>query len=263
MNDNKSVHFIEIKGLTKYFGGLEAVVDFNLQVNQGEILGLIGPNGAGKSTVLNMIGGTLLPSRGKVFYKGEDVSRLPSYKKAQRGIARLYQANILFNSFSALENVLVGLHLQAKISLAGVLLRRGSINRQEKALREKALSLLELVGLNQYSDEVAQNLPHGRQRLLGMAVALAVSPELILLDEPVTGMTADEVKAMMDMVRTLRDKHGVTCIIIEHNLRAVMGLCDRIAVLNFGQKIADGTPAEILENPAVTEAYLGSEEDVT
>ena len=159
--------------------------------------------------------------------------------------------------------MLVGLHLQAKISLARVLLRRGSIHRQEKALREKAFSLLELVGLDQYSDEVAINLPHGIQRLLGLAVALAVSPELILLDEPVTGMTANEVKAMVDMVRSLRDKQGVTCIIIEHNLRAVMGLCDRIAVLNFGQKIADGTPEEILENPAVTEAYLGSEENVT
>jgi len=261
MNNGKSKPFVEITGLTRFFGGLAAVMDFHLDVKRQEIMGLIGPNGAGKSTVLNMIGGTLSPSRGKVTFKGEDVTRLPSHRKARRGISRLYQSNILFNNYTALENILVGLHLKAKIGLIAVILKRGIIRRHEESLREKAFSILEFVGITHYADELAINLPHGMQRLLGLAVAIAVEPELILLDEPFTGMTSQEVMAMMDMIRKLRDKQEMTCIVIEHNLRAVMELCDRIAVLNFGKKIAEGTPKEVTDNPAVMEAYLGVEED--
>ena len=261
MDTHKSLPFIEITGLTRFFGGLAAVMDLNLDMGKEEIMGLIGPNGAGKSTVLNMIGGTLSPSRGKVTFKGEDITRLPSHRRAQKGISRLYQANILFNHYTALENVLVGLHLKAKIGLFGVILKRGMIRRHEESLREKAFSILEFAGITHYADQLAINLPHGMQRLLGLAVALAVEPELILLDEPFTGMTNQEVMAMMDMIRKLKNTQKMTCIVIEHNLRAVMELCDRIAVLNFGVKIAEGTPKEITENPAVMEAYLGAEED--
>ena len=261
MDNHKPMPFIEITGLTRFFGGLAAVMDLNLDMGKEEIMGLIGPNGAGKSTVLNMIGGTLSPSRGKVTFKGEDITRLPSHRRAKKGISRLYQSNILFNHYTALENVLVGLHLKAKIGLFGVLLKRGMIRRHEQSLCEEAFSILEFAGIPHYADQLAINLPHGTQRLLGLAVALAVEPELILLDEPFTGMTNQEVMAMMDMIRKLKDIQKMTCIVIEHNLRAVMELCDRIAVLNFGVKIAEGTPKEITENPAVMEAYLGAEED--
>ncbi|UCH07995.1 MAG: ABC transporter ATP-binding protein, partial [Deltaproteobacteria bacterium] len=228
-----------------------------------QLFGLIGPNGAGKSTVLNMIGGTLRPSHGQIIFNGEEVTTLPSHLRAQQGIARVFQENLLFSSFTVLENVQVGYHLQSRIGFSSIFLRTRSNRIQEKALEQRALDTLEFVGLGRYSNELAINLPHGRQRLLGLAIALAAQPQLLLLDEPVTGMAAEEVETMLSMIRTLREQRGVTCIIIEHNLRAVMGLCDRIAVLNFGRKIAEGSPEEIVENPAVMEAYLGKEEDVT
>ena len=255
--------FLEVRELYKYFGGLAAVLKLDLDVSRGQIFGLIGPNGAGKSTVLNMIGGNLRPNQGEVIFNGEDVTRLPSHRRAQMGIARVFQEYNLFGSFTALENVLVGSHLQTEIGFTSIFLKTHSDRNQEKALQEKALETLEHVGLAQFSNELAINLPHGRQRLLALAIALSTQPQLLLLDEPVTGMNAEEVETMLGMIRALREKKGITCIIIEHNLRAVMRLCDRIAVLNFGKKIAEGMPKEIVENPAVMEAYLGTGEDVT
>lgn len=255
--------FLEVREIDKYFGGLAAVLKLDLDVSRGQIFGLIGPNGAGKSTVLNMIGGNLRPNRGEVIFNGEEVTRLPSHRRAQMGIARVFQEYHLFSSFTALENVLVGSHLQTEIGFTSIFLKTHLDRNQEKALQEKALETLQDVGLAQFSNELAINLPHGRQRLLALAIALSTQPQLLLLDEPVTGMNAEEVETMLGMVRALREKKGITCIIIEHNLRAVMRLCDRIAVLNFGKKIAEGTPKEIVENPAVMEAYLGTGEDVT
>ncbi|OEU82067.1 MAG: hypothetical protein BA865_14375 [Desulfobacterales bacterium S5133MH4] len=254
---------LEIRNLSKFFGGLAAVLGLDLNICQREIVGLIGPNGAGKSTVLNMIGGTLLPNQGQMTFQGEDVTKLTSHQMTQRGIARVFQENLLFSSFTVLENVRVGFHLKSGIGPTNVFLKTHSYRRQEKVLQDKALQTLQFVGLAEYAHELAINLPHGRQRLLALAIALATQPKLILLDEPVTGMNAEEVENMLSMIRAMRDERGVTCIIIEHNLRAVMGLCDRIAVLNFGKKIAEGAPGEIVENPAVMEAYLGTEEDVT
>ena len=255
--------FLEIRRLTKFFGGLTAVMELDMDVGQGRIVGLIGPNGAGKSTVLNMIGGTLMPSKGEVIFDGVEVTKLPSHRRANLGIARVFQENLLFNGFTVLENVLVGFHLKSKKGLSSSLIKTRSTRAEEETLREKALETLAFVGLTEYSHELAINLPHGRQRLLSLAIALATQPKLILLDEPVTGMNAEEVENMLSMIRALRDEKGVTCIIIEHNLKAVMGLCERITVLNFGTKIAEGTPGEIVENPVVIEAYLGTEEDVT
>lgn len=255
--------YLEIRKLTKFFGGLAAVMELDMDVSQGQLFGLIGPNGAGKSTVLNMIGGTLRPTHGQIIFNGEEVTNLPSHLRARQGIARVFQENLLFSSFTVLENVQVGYHLQSRIGFSSIFLRTRSNRIQEKALEQKALDTLEFVGLGQYSNELAINLPHGRQRLLGLAIALAAQPQLLLLDEPVTGMAAEEVEIMLSMIRALREQRGITCIIIEHNLRAVMGLCDRIAVLHFGRKIAEGSPEEIVENPAVMEAYLGKEEDVT
>lgn len=251
--------FLEIQGLTKFFGGLAAVLDLDMDVSQGQLCGLIGPNGAGKSTVLNMIGGTLRPSHGQIIFNGTEVTKLPSHLKAQQGIARVFQENLLFSSFTVLENVMVGYHLQSKIDLSGLFLKRRSTRLEEKALEQSALDTLEFVGLRQYANELAVNQPHGRQRLLALAIALASQPQLLLLDEPVTGMNEKEIETMLSMIRELKAQKGITCIIIEHNLKAVMGLCERIAVLHFGKKIAEGSPEEIVENPAVMEAYLGKE----
>jgi branched-chain amino acid transport system ATP-binding protein len=255
--------FLEIKNLTRFFGGLAAVMDLEVEVKMGQIFGLIGPNGAGKSTVLNMIGGTQRPSRGKIVFNGKDITRLPSHKRTQYGISRVFQENLLFSSFSVVENVLVGYHLQSTTGLSSTLFMTRSRKIQEKELESKALQTLEFVGLRQYSNEPAANLPHGRQRLLALAIALAAQPRLLLLDEPVTGMNTEEIETMLKMIRTLRDQKKITCIIIEHNLKAVMGLCDRIAVLNFGMKIAEGLPEEVVEVPAVRDAYLGKEDYVT
>ena len=251
--------FLEIRKLTRFFGGLTAVFELDMEVSQGQVFGLIGPNGAGKSTALNMIGGTLRPTSGQIIFNETEVTKLPSHLKAQQGIARVFQENLLFSSFTVLENVKVGYHLQSKIGLSDIFLPTRSNRIEEKELEEKALETLEFVGLGQYANELAISLPHGRQRLLALAIALASQPQLLLLDEPVTGMNAIEIETMLSMIKELKARKGITCIIIEHNLKAVMGICERIAVLHFGTKIAEGSPEEIVENPAVMEAYLGKE----
>ena len=233
-----------------------------MNVDRGLIFGLVGPNGAGKSTALNMIGGTLWSSKGEIFFNGKKVTRLPPHIRAEDGIGRVFQENLLFTNFTVLQNVLVGCHLQSAIGLASIFRKTSGNRGQEETLMKKALDTLEFVGLLGYSDEMAINLPHGRQRLLSLAVALAAQPQLLLLDEPVTGMNAEEVEGMVTMIKALKEKKGITCIVVEHNMRAVMGLCDRIAVLNFGKKIAEGSPKTIVEDKAVIEAYLGVEEDV-
>jgi ABC-type branched-subunit amino acid transport system ATPase component len=254
--------FLEIRKLAKFFGGLAAVMELDLNVSRGQIFGLIGPNGAGKSTALNLIDGTLRPNQGEIIFNEEAITRLAPYRRAQRGIARVFQENLFFNSFTLLENVRIGCHLQTRIGLSSIFFNLRSNKENDELLQQKAMDKLQFVGLAPYADELAANLPHGSQRLLCLAIALATEPQLLLLDEPITGMNAEEVENMLQMIRTLREQNGITCIIIEHNLKAVMGLCDRIAVLNFGIKIADGRPSEIVENPAVIEAYLGTEEDV-
>jgi branched-chain amino acid transport system ATP-binding protein len=254
---------LRIKGLTRYFGGLGAVVDLNLDVHQGEIVGLIGPNGAGKSTVMNMITGTLRPSSGRMIFRGEDITRLPGHAIARKGIARVFQANTLFQNLPVVTNVRIGLHLHSGIRFWGAFLSLPYVHRREEHLRTEAYEILRFAGLSGLEEQQAVNLPHGNQRVLCLAVALAVKPALLLLDEPMTGMNADEVNTMLALIRALRAERGVTVIMVEHNMQAVMGLCDRIAVLNYGQKIAEGSPGEISENQKVIEAYLGVEQDAT
>ena len=252
---------LETKKLTKFYGGLAAVTEVDLSIEQGQIFGLIGPNGAGKSTILNMLSGTVKPSHGRITFNGEEITGIPDFMHAKRGIARVFQEDILFSNLTVFENVKVGFHLIYPICFTDIFFRTSSNLRQQKKLDEEVIKVLGFVGLNTFKDELAENLPHGRQRLLSLAVALAIQPKLLLLDEPLTGMNAKEIETMLVMIRALREQKGITCILVEHNLKAVMGLCDRIAVLNFGKKIAEGSPREVAEDSTVIEAYLGTEEN--
>jgi branched-chain amino acid transport system ATP-binding protein len=249
---------LEVSGLSKSFGGLAAVTSLDFVVNEGEILGIIGPNGAGKSTVFNLISGAIPPTSGSLTFRNEDITTLGPHQRAKKGISRMFQGNVLFPNFTVMTNVVAGLHLHTNLGLFGFLLGGTSAGRREKIINGKAAEILEFVGLTDEADRIASSQPHGNQRHLCLAIALAVEPKLLLLDEPVTGMNDEEVTGMLAMIRALREKKGITCIIVEHNMKAVMGLCDRIVTISYGKKIAEGTPKEISENPCVIEAYLGA-----
>jgi len=246
---------LEIRNLTRRFGGLLAVNDFSFKVNPETIHGLIGPNGAGKTTTFNVISGFYAPSSGQVLYRGEDVSGRKTSALADIGLIRTFQGTTLFQEFSVLDNVRVGCHRSAKSSLASRIF--GTDTAVETAADGKAMEILEFFDLKDLAHEPTVNLPHGHQRALGMAVALAADPKLILLDEPFTGMNPEETRRMMDLVRLVRER-GVTVMLVEHDMQAVMGLCDVITVMNFGTLLTEGTPEEVRANPDVIEAYLGS-----
>jgi branched-chain amino acid transport system ATP-binding protein len=252
---------LEAIGLTRHFGGLVAVHDVNLNVHEKEIVGLIGPNGAGKTTILNMLAGTLKPNEGRVIFRDEDVTNLPPHRRAQRGIARVFQTNSIFQDIPVASNVRVGFHLNSETGLWKTFFTGNSYtNRREELLYEKTMEILRLVGIYEERDKIATSLPHASQRMLCLAIALATQPRLLLLDEPVTGMDAEEVDTMLSVIRTLRDEKGISSLVVEHNMRAVMNVCERIVVINYGRKIAEGSPGEIREDAAVIEAYLGVEE---
>lgn len=248
---------LKLENTTIRFGGLVAVDKVNMSLEKGEILALIGPNGAGKSTIFNIITGLYQPTEGRVFLNNEEISFKSTHKITRKGIARTFQNIHLFNDLTVLDNVLIGAHTRGKWDLTGALLSYLPwVKKEEKQLKDWALECLKVVGLEYKVEELAKNLPYGEQRKLEIARALAVKPALILLDEPAAGMNPQEKNELMTIVRTIRSS-GITIFLVEHDMKFVMGISDRIVVLDYGAKIAEGTPEEIHKNPRVIEAYLG------
>lgn len=248
---------LEISGLTKYFGGLAAVQEFDTYVNEGELVGLIGPNGAGKTTLFNLVTGILRPTKGKVMFDGRDITGKRPHEVAELGIGRTFQLNPLFPNFTVLENVAASFELHPRSSLLDAFFNTSTYRRNETYILEQSREIMQLVGLDKVKDELAKNLPHGYQKMLGMARALAVKPKLLLLDEPIAGMNPDEIDFTMTAIKKTQQQ-GVTLVVVEHNMR-IMDLCDRVAVINFGQKIAEGLPEEVRQNKEVIQAYFGGE----
>ncbi|MCA3562093.1 MAG: ABC transporter ATP-binding protein [Aestuariivirga sp.] len=251
---------LEVKGLTKRFGGLIAVNDVSFGVNEREILSVIGPNGAGKSTLFKLISSFLKPTSGEVTFKGERISNQAPHIAARKGVVRTFQETTIFRNMSVRDNVIVAHQLRAKASLLGFFLGSAEARRDEARFAGSADEILSFLGLDAIGGELARNLPHGHLRALGIAIGLATNPTVLLLDEPFAGMNHDETMKAVAMVRKLRER-GLTVLLVEHDMPAVMKISDRIVVLNFGEKIAEGTPSEIQNNQRVIEAYLGVEDE--
>ena len=247
---------LETHGLTKRFGGLVAVNDLDLQVEQGEILGLIGPNGAGKSTVFGLVSGFLPVTSGRVIFDGKEITNHVPYRIAGAGIARAFQQSLTFNGMTVLDNVLVGFHKIHGASLASSVVRSKRARAEERELVARGIELLEFLGIAALRNEKPESLPHGHQKALGVAIALASEPKLLLLDEPATGMNPSESDMMIGHIRQVRDR-GVTVVVVEHDMRVVRSVCDRLVCMNFGEKLCEGTPDYVTSHPEVCEAYLG------
>ena len=252
---------LSVENVTKKYGGLVAVNNVSFTVAPGEILSVIGPNGAGKSTLFKLISSFVRTTSGQVLFEGRRISNLTPHVVARLGVVRTFQETTIFRSMTVRENIVVSHHLRSKASLLGFFLGSSAAKADEQAFGESADDIIEFLGLQSIGDELASNLPQGHLRALGMAIGLATNPSILLLDEPFAGMNHDETMHMVTLVKRLRDERDVTVLLVEHDMPAVMKISDRIVVINFGEKIAEGVPSEIQSNEKVIEAYLGSEDD--
>jgi len=251
------MEMLKVKNLSISFGGLHAVDSFSITVNKGELYGLIGPNGAGKTTVFNLLTGVYKPDMGQIFLDGKNITGLSPVEINKAGIARTFQNIRLFRNLSVLDNVKIGLHNHYKYPTIAGILRLPSYFKTEKRMNEKAYEILEVFGLDKEADNLAANLPYGKQRKLEIARALATNPKLLLLDEPAAGMNPAETEELMETITLIRKKYDVTILLIEHDMKLVAGICEKIFVLNFGTELANGLPQDVLNNPEVIKAYLG------
>ena len=254
-----AAELLRAEDVSEVFGGLKAVSDFNFYINEGELVGLIGPNGAGKTTAFNLFTGVYQPTTGNITFNGKSIVGLKPYQITQRGIARTFQNIRLFSELSVLDNVKIAYHCHVQYGLLETVLRTKKYFREEEEIEKESRRLLSIFKLEDKADEVAKNLPYGAQRRLEIARALAAKPKLLLLDEPAAGMNPQETKELMDMIRWIRKEFGLTILLIEHDMNLVMGICERIYVLEYGMIIASGTPEEIKNDPEVIRAYLGDE----
>lgn len=256
---------LRVTGCSITFGGLKAVTSFNMSLEEGELVGLIGPNGAGKTTIFNIITGVYLPTDGKILFTGKGGSKpknivgMKPYQITQMGLARTFQNIRLFKDLSIIDNVKIAYHFNVRYKPWDAIFRTPVFDKEETAITQRALELLKIFNIEQKADELAKNLPYGEQRKLEIVRALATAPTLLLLDEPAAGMNPQETLDLMNLIRFIREKFNLTVLLIEHDMNLVMGICERITVLDYGQTIAEGTPAEIGKNPQVIKAYLGEE----
>ena len=250
---------LELKNVSKYFGSLAALNDVSLEVNEGELVGLVGPNGSGKTTLFNVVSGFYHPTKGEIIYDGERITGMRADKIAAMGLIRTFQSNILYRETTVLENIIRGAYLESKTSSWQAFFNARDYRKEEAEIRRRAEEMLDFWGLSEVRDVLASELPHGLQRRLGLTVAQAANPKLLLIDEAVTGMTGDERAAVIEHIGRLH-KQGITMVVVEHHVQTVLTLSQRIIVLDFGHKIADGNPYEALHQQNVIEAYLGTEE---
>lgn len=250
---------LQIENLTVFFGGLRAVYDFSFEIDRGQVRGLIGPNGAGKSTVFNLITGIHRPTNGKILFDGQDIVGRPPHEIASLGIGRTFQNLMLWRHMTVLEHVKLARYSKLNYGLVGAFIGTAERNREEAETEEIAFSLLDMMGIRRFADEVVTNLPYGVQRRVEMARAMAIEPKLLLLDEPTAGMNPEELSEMVQVIRRIRNEFEPAVFLIEHRMKFVMDLCERIQTIDFGEIIAEGTPDEIRNNPRVIDAYLGKE----